>query len=298
MTWSAVHTIPYSTAADWHTAFQYLFGTFLPSLPGMATGAHPDASVFKRKFSRTSTNLYTGSNYTEYFWATWVNTTPTALNLYRDGTYTSTPGDLCTDATNLVGASLPTVTGAIRFWKSDVNPRAGLMTKGKAVVWWEPGWTAAAHYDAGTWTGTTATCLRSFIFPFTIAANYGYRCGPPDVNNGTSASEFFWGPSPGIQATAGGYYSQTRIDMNCSFMNYANSGTPSPSSGSELLFVGVGNDIGFYRANPSSSTNRAIASTITGQLALCAGRYYLMGLGSVGSTSLMWDMGTSEPDFS
>jgi hypothetical protein len=298
MTWSAVHTIPYSTTADWHTGFTYLFGTFLPSLTGMAAGNHPDASTFKKKFSRTSLNLYTGASYTEYFWITWGSATaPANLNMYRDGTYTSVPGDLCTDTTNLVSASLPVAAGNIRFWTSSVNPRAGLMTKGKAVIWWEPGFSAAAHYEFPGWVGTAATCMRSHIFPYT-PTNIPWRCGPPDVSTGTSTVENYWGPSPGVPATGLNYTIQTRIDMGCTFMGYQSSGVATPNTGTELLFGSVGNDIGFYRAAPCSTTNRNVASSTVGQVALCSGRYYLMGVGGTGGTSLVWDMGTSEPDMS
>lgn len=303
MTWTVTHTLPGSTGAENHAALVYLFDTFLPTRAGSATGAHPDASVFKRKFSRTTTNMIGGGSYVEYFWVNWGSSTaPTTLNMYRDGTYTSTPGDLCTDVTNLIASTLPTgVNGSWRFWTSDQNPRAALMTKGKSVVYWEPGFETLASYDRGGWTGTTATCLRSFTFPFASLLS-GWRVGPPHVNTGTSTSEYYWGPALGVTTASTGYYGTTdRIEMNVPFMAFDNASSSSPTTGAEIISGGVGNDVGFFRPGSPSDTSRFIGNSgtgATGLLMLASGRYYLLGRAITTHMSMVWDMGTSEPDLS
>lgn len=304
MTWTVTHTIPFSTNADFHTAFVYLFDTFLPTKAGMTTGAHPDASAFKRKLKRTTTNMFGGGSYEEYFWVSWVSTTnPTTLVFYRDGTYTSAPGDLGTDATNVVTGSLPTgVAGSIRFWSSDQNPRAALVTKGKAVMYWEPGFPTLASYDRGGWTGTAATCIRSFVFPFIPQSpGIGLRCGPPNINTGTSTLEYYWGPSLGVTTPASGYYGITdRLDMNVPFVTFDSTSIGSPSTGAEPVCGGLGNDVGVWRPASPAGTDRYIATSSngTGALVLASGRYYLIGRNTVSQISTAWDMGATEPDFS
>jgi hypothetical protein len=298
MTWSLSHTVAYSTNADLHTAMVYLFDTALPALSQITTSAHPDASSFKRRFQRvTPNNLENGTNMTEYFWATWNNTSPDTLYLYEDATYTTVPGDTATDTTTSVSSNLALTVFAgesVKFWTSDQNAKALLVTRGKQVLFWEPGFANANYELDETWDGTV-DYKGSVIFPGTYNS-YCYGANRPISTSGGGTSEYPWRPA--LSVTNGtGYNGRDQIMMNVPFM-WAGSTNTAGSVGAGMLFGGVGNDVGMYR--PYAAANSEVAwqnTTGAGALWLVDGRYYL----APSNKGLSWaqtifDFGTSEPD--
>ena len=302
MTWSLQHSIPATTNSDNHTALVYLFDVMLASLTQWTVAAHPDASAHKRKGTRTSTNLLDGTTYSEYFWWNWGSTSPTTLNSYEDATYTTTPGDLCTDTTNTRASNLNT-PGAIassswKFWTSDVNSKAFLATRGKTIMFWEPGWTAATFYD-DTWDGSVDS-RRTQIFPLTNDVA-GYYTGFPGPSSATTTTENVMYPAIGV-STNPYYIEASRIDMNVPWMfDGSTNAAPAASSAMQTIaFGGLGNDVGVYRPANAISAARVWRNTSNdGELFLVDGRYYLAVAGDgLNYFTNVFDMGTSEPDFS
>jgi hypothetical protein len=282
-----------------HTAMVYLFDTALPALSQITTAAHPDASTFKRIFTRvTPNNLDNGTNFTEYFWVNWQSTTaPNTLLVYEDATYTTTPGDTATDTTSSVSSNLSTTVftaESVKFWTSDQNAKALLVTRGKQVLFWEPGF-ANANYEGDTaWDGSVDR-KATMIFPGTYNT-FCYGANRPISTSGGGSSEYPWRPA--LSTTNGtGYIESDQIQMNCPFM-WAGGTAGSGATGAGILFGGVGNDVGMYR--PAAAANSEVSwqnTTGAGSLWLVDGRYYL----APSNKDLSWaqtifDMGTVEPD--
>ena len=204
MTWSLLNTITPTTTADNHTMFTYLFDTAMQGRGGWTTAAHPDASSFKRKYSITLPNPNRGgANDTRYYWANWSSTSPTALTIYGDATYTTTPGDLCTYTTynstqNAYGNGVTNNYGSYRFWTSDQNTGAMLVTMGKRLAFYWPGWTewALPLGSADSWDGTKGPANMYWPFPAMGVGNYNmYMRGSPtaDNNSGSYYVNTWWG---------------------------------------------------------------------------------------------------------
>lgn len=296
MTWSLSHTIAYSSDADSHTAMGYLFDTALPALSQITVSAHPDASSTKRSVKRTTTSLFTNASYEEYFWVNWSSTSPTSINWYEDATYTTTPGDTGTDATNLVSSSmtLNLTNQSWKFWTSDQNANALLVTRGKTLMLWEPGWSVAALMEDPSWTGASDS-LRTQIFPG-LNSSFLYSTGWPSTSSATTSSEYTLVPS--LAVNSGTYWDGPRIDMNCPWMFTSSTGG-APGTLAQFAFPGVGNDVGMYRPAVSNTSERLLRNTSNdGELFLVNGRYYLNSAGAgTSGVSVMFDFGTSEPDF-
>lgn len=296
MTWSLSNTIAYSSDADSHSAMVYLFDTALNGLAQMTVTAHPSASSTKRSVKRTSTSMFTGANYDEYFWVDWSTTSPTSVSWSEDATYSVTPGDTGTDSTNTIASSMTTnlTNESWKFWTSDQNTKALLVTRGKTLMLWEPGWSAATLMEDPSWTGATDS-LRTQIFPG-LNASFLYSTGWPSTASATTSSEYSIVPS--LSVNSGTYWDGPRVDMNCPFTFTASTGG-APAAGSQFAFPGVGNDVGFYRPATSVTSERLLRNTATdGLLFLIDGRYYLSSSGSgTSNPSYMFDMGTIEPDF-
>lgn len=298
MTWSLSNTVTYSSGADSHAALVYLFDTALSGLSQWTVSAHPDASSYKRKAKRTSTTLFGGGSYEEHFWINWSSeTAPTTMSWYEDATYTSSPGDLCTDTTNVSSSSL--TSGGIdsldwKFWTSDQNSKALLVTRGKSIVFWEPGFSAAALMEDPDWTGASDS-RRTQIFPG-LRSLYTYMTGWPSTNSNTTTAEYCWFPSLGNYGGTG-YWDGERIDLNVPFMATATTNAV-PSQGAGFLFAGLGNDVGCYR--PATTSNAYIQMSNTGnqgQLMLANSNYYLLSYDSVSYAQMAFNFGTSEPTF-
>lgn len=297
MTWSLSHTISYVDNGSNHTALGYLFDTALPALSTWTTGAHPDASSYKRVMTRTTTTLYGGGAYSEYFWANWSSTSPTTLSMYEDATYTSSPGDLATDTTNQYSGNLTSGlnTESWKFWTSDENSNALLVTRGKSIMFWEPGYTGAALMEDSTWDGSSDS-KRTQIFPG-LRSGYLQGTGRPQTTSATTTSEFSWVTLVSSQSGTG--YVEDRIDMNVPFGWTGSTTSLSTGAGTGLLFYGVGDDVGWYRSNTSASSERYWqSSSYQGNLWLVGSRYYLSPwYQGTAYNQMMFDFGTSEPDF-
>ena len=299
MTWSLSNTVTYSSGADSHTALEYLFDTALSGLSNWTVSAHPSASSTKRVAKRTTTTLYGGGAYSEHFWVDWASSSnPTSLTVYEDATYTTSPGDLATDTTNQKASSL-TLGGvdslAWKFWTSDQNANALLVTRGKAIIFWEPGYSVANLMEDPSWDGSSDS-RRGQIFPG-LRDSLLWMTGWPDTNSPTTGSEYSWTHGAGSQVGSG-FWDGERIDLNVPFIATGTSSS-SPTTAGRFLFPGTGNDVGVYRpASPTSSGMFWCNPSSVGNLMLANSNYYLTSYDDTAKIQMVFLFGTSEPNFS
>ena len=144
MTWQVENTIPYvndGTSEDQETAaLKYFFDTFLPS-KGWTVSFRDgeDATSRYRIFQRNFTDVFTGNPDKHYLWVDIVGRVQ-----YEDATYTTTPGDLGTNARNQVAFNWHTGTSewtqhSYKFWGSTENSKAFIVTRWDHVLAWDLG---------------------------------------------------------------------------------------------------------------------------------------------------------------
>ena len=309
MAWSLLNTITPSTNADNHTMFTYLFDTAMQGRGGWTVAAHPDASAFKRKYSITLPNPNRdGANDTRHYWVNWSTTSPTTLFIYGDATYTTVPGDLCTYTTYVssqgnFGNVVSNNYGSYRFWTSDVSPGALLVTAGKRLVFFWPGWTewALPLKGADTWDGTKGPAGMAWPHPAIGSGNYGLTVFGY-IGSDNSASPFYAHPWFGDNYTLmTGAFPNPTLFKAPPYLYVSNGSQPGPST--YVLAAGSSDVYGWF---PGSSYNgnsnyRYIGSlSLTGQVVqdTNTSRYYYVTSASSAHMSMAFDMGLSEPDMS
>lgn len=309
MTWTLTNTIADSSTssgtAESHTAMQYLFDTYLPA-KGWTVSAHPDASAYKRVFSRTTAANMIGQTLPLYYWANWSSVTPNTLNVYADLTYTSTPGDVANNTSvygsmnwnsaSYIGAGLPW-----RFWSSDQDTGATLVTRGKKVYWYMPDFQNDIHamlLDTD-WDGSSqnqTTC----VMPFTNQDIMRSAKWPMYTNTSNGRAH--------VRPNAASYNNVPMTATHTLIHNITwvatNGSSAYNDSSTQPLFV-TGNDVSVFRNTVDNYTMTFWnGPTVSNTLLLSNGRYYLCtnnssSLDTVGGNgSIAFDMGTTEPDFS
>ena len=182
MTWSLSNTVTWSSStaiADHRSAWTYFFDTFLHGVSTFTTSAWPatvtDGNIY-RKLKLTMTNTYTNAAYNMYYN---VRLTDDELELFIDALYTTNPQDssslgtalqqnrdfnlanpVYSTSTNPTGYNYPdgssTNFGDYKFWTSSENTDARLLTKGRRILFYWPGWTSGFFYEDSTWNGSTS----------------------------------------------------------------------------------------------------------------------------------------------
>lgn len=181
MTWSLSHTIPWSNefaSANHQQAWIYFFDTFLNGVSTHTTTQWPAAtSEFAyRKLKITLTNKYTNAPYNMYFS---VRISDEFLEIYIDGLYTVNPQDATSigsfdhaggtpelqyifnltrlNASRVYALTYPdgasTNFGDYKFWTSNENTDARLVTKGRRILFYWPGWSSGYFYEDSNWDG-------------------------------------------------------------------------------------------------------------------------------------------------
>lgn len=299
MTWTLEHTIAWDgNNSTNHDALVYLFDTYMPAR-GFTTAAHPDASAFKRKFQKTYTNTLAPGNVTMYWWANWSNTTPTSFTIYEDGVFTATPGDLCTSTTNGLGAGFNASSYAFyaadwKFWVSDQIPNSSLVTRGKKVIWYDPGNTAIGSVDNGAWTAGNHN-PSTHVFPF-IASSYSMRFYNAPFLSGTTSVSYYVIPS----FTWGGSFNSGMNDtLYQNFaMNYTTAASSIQSQTCYGFHINSSDALLHYPGSSLTTTDMTYSTGTSEEGVLCEvnGRWYIRTNSSMNRISFMFDMGTSEPD--
>lgn len=309
MTWTLTNSIANadsgSGTAEAHTAMQYLFDTYLPS-KGWTVGAHPDASAFKRKLSITTAANIKGETVTMNYWANWNSVTPNQMTLYGDLTYTSVPGDLATDTATSVpmywnSGSYAGVGSSWRFWSSDQDAGATLVTRGKKVYWYMPGFQDKIYMmlNDSSWDGSYRN-NTTHVFPYSNL-DVGRAARYPMWKDPTNSLTFI---RPNV-----GSFNTTPLTASLVMMRGFTWGMTNNSSAYNdqyfyPLYTG-GSDVAMVR-NTINNYVLVFKSGVTtaDTLLLSNGKYYLCtntpaNINSVsGNGAIAFDMGASEPDFS
>lgn len=184
MTWSLSHTVSWdntTAAADHRAAWTYFFDTFINGISTHTTTQWPstigDGQVY-RKLKITLTNKYTNAPYNMYFS---VRLSDQFMEIYIDPLYTTTPQDATSigsfdyaggtpelqyifNLTRLNTSRVYALTypdaassnfGDYKFWTSNENTDARLVTKGRRILFYWPGWSSGYFYEDSNWNGQT-----------------------------------------------------------------------------------------------------------------------------------------------
>jgi hypothetical protein len=300
MTWTLVNSIVDTsngaTGVPFHTAMVYLFDTYLAAR-GWTIQAHPSGFAYRRRAAYTlTTNFFTGNSHTFRYWADWASTTAANyMYLYEDATYTSTPGDLATDTTNSAGifynsSSYAGASNNWRFWASDQVANATLVTRGKKVVWYHPGFTTGGFFvDAARVPGTDDN--SSCMFPLTQDTWRWFNAPDNTGISGSTASVIQMLSSSGLT-----YMSGPRLFQGIPF---GPSTASSNSTNTFVSFVVNTPDVLLYHTN-SNSTDKTIpvVAGTNGVTVLSNSKYYLMTKADANQHCLAFDLGATEPDLS
>lgn len=285
MAFSLSHTIAGTTATS--TALAYMFDTFIPNY-GWTTSAHPNGNSVYRSLSRSYTNQLTGNTLTNYHWVRW--TSANNYQMYEDATYTTVPGDL---GTNTVGNTTniyenSSFTGKDwKFWTSSERSIASLVTRGKYVIWFDPGVTDVFAYEDTAWNGSIDRGTTHF-FPYNY--NYGHfiHLNAPAQNN-TSYNQYQLLP-----VHEGTPYYQPSVDSIIKGFDYAySSDVNSVHYGTAYRITG--NDMVLHVPGSGNQNNKGIGGA--GVVVQVGSDYYFRLTGGMNQTAPMLYMGTSEPDF-
>ena len=297
MTWTNTHTIPWVDNTTMHDAWVYLYDTYLSSKSMFTVSAHPDASAFKRSYEVTYNNIFTGTTAKNYFYTNWVTITGTgSWTTYKDSTYTTLPGDLGTSNVNAVshGTSLylnPNL--AFRFWTSDLDSNACLVTRGKRVFFYWPGNQNYFIYEDSGWDGTGDN-LTSHIFPYARGNTYWYMSGAP-ITGTTTGTEYYVAIYPQKNnAVTNSFRPDTLLYKSPTF-NYSD-GTTSLTGNSCPLTTVPADQAVLHTANTTSGN--FIVSSQDGLVLLLNGTEYWYAAAGSNYQPLCFYMGTSEPDMS
>lgn len=287
MTWSLSNTITYVDASTNTTAMQYLIDTFLPTV-GWSTSAHPSGSSTKRSLNRAYTNQLTGNTLTNYHWIDIVSSV--TFYSYEDATYTTVPGDLGTNTTNRVDCTYENgaYTGLDwKFWTSSERSSASLVTRGKYVIWFDPGATDVFAYEDTSWNGSAHTGSTHF-YPFNYSHSVLYFGNAP-VTTPTNTIEFYL-----IPTHEGTQYHQPSVDSIIKGFDYSYTATTSEITSGPAYRI-TGNDIVLHVPGAGGINNKNIGGA--GVVVQVGSDYYFRLTGGMNNVAPMLYMGTSEPDF-
>ena len=300
MAWSLSNTITWSSNADNHTAMVYLFDTVLSGFTNISVSTHPDASSFKRSWTRSSDSLVTGASYVEYFWVNWGSTSPTSLSVYNDETYTSVPGDLGTDTLNSVIVDLDPVDLDWKFWVSDVNSNSVIVTRGKRVIFAEIAPSEAYLFEDSGWTSSGNT-VRSQFFPMHHGDDQWLhgRCWPQA--DASSSLESALIPLIGKESIGDVGEADTTVFWGSGISTATTNTSTTPGDDTFPVYPYIQSDVGTIVYNSASGSSRYAGLGFSdGKLILDStnSRYYLQPINTAGDSVLVFDMGTSEPNLS
>ena len=187
---------------------------------------------------------------------------------------------------------------AWKFWTSDQDTSATLVTRGKKVYWYMPGFQSGISFMLldPTWDGSSST-RTTHIFPMTN----GYQpraCGRP-LETGTGS--YYINPMIGSINN----FSTTETYFMVSNLGWYASKASSYNDVYSMHMYNTGSDVLYVKNTINNYTNNYwTGSNQNNCLLLSNTKYYLCtndptSLSTVGGNgAIAFDMGTSEPDFS
>jgi hypothetical protein len=305
------NTINVTDSASYHSAIVYFWDTLVNGSTGWTVSAHPDASAFKRRFTyQFADNIYDpGNTYTVYSWCTWGSTTPsnnTSISCYEDALYTSTPGDQATN-TNHSEVISPSESGAVtfngnhRFWRSDQNTRAFLWTVGNRLQTYSYGPSICYAITDSDWAAGNSPGVHNAATWYSLFGSqtgYDVTIANGPVAPGSTTSEqtttidwrpYLWGNDNTYM-----WFDYNATDTTITaplHASYDASGAGQPA------MTGATTDITAWW--PHNATTTAFAQPANAPLnKIQANSNWYLGKGNLTQPMLMFNFGTTEPDFS
>jgi len=312
MTWTLLNEIATNgTQAQLDSIFQYHFDTALAGRTGFTVSAHPNGST-RRSFSYTAPNPKKGgADSTRYYWAQWNGTSPSQITYYADATYTTVPGDLGTygfmdSVSGGWDLAANTPYGNYRWWISDLNPRALLVTVGKRMGFYWPGFTEWALDEKGEdiWDGNAnpAPVGMQWPMPYCGSGNYNGHCFGSRTSPNSSSNNYmgplYW---PGTRTAFASGYPDPSFFINPPHA-YMPQGTPS--TGTYVIAPGGGDDVAGYWPGAifTGTTDTPHVGSLYQQGMVLQdtndSKYWFAAIASNAYECLAFDMGLTEPDFS
>lgn len=185
MTWSLQNTINWETntsVSDHNAAWAYFFDTFINGVStwhvtGWPGGTQPEYRKVKITLNNKYNNNAAYDMYFEVHIGALLDGVAYGLRIMLDAQYTSSPQDndsitkfnISAEPTGLFNQfdsgfgktgvleypdAISSGYGPYKFWISDQNNDARLVTKGRRVVFYWPGWTSGYFYEDSNWDGT------------------------------------------------------------------------------------------------------------------------------------------------
>jgi hypothetical protein len=297
MSFSLAHTIAQDNTDDASRAakivdvYTYFFDTFLPAR-GWTTTVKNSTS---RGAIQPFTDLRTNTTDSFYHWCSWNTSGTYTLNCYEDSTYTTTPGDLMTDTTNLV--TLTSITGSalyatsdFKFWTSDEDSSLFFVTQGyklhlygcKPKVWVRD---AHSGYPASPSTDRDSTHLMMWGNTSCAYTNLPKYLG----NNGNEVNLFINQPSKYELSTNPVFVRDFELNDNTSTIGAVDF-----------------SDFRYYAPAESARNIAAVNREIDNMSALSLYKYLVnstdwwvvTGTNVNAEGGLAWYCGTTEPDIS
>lgn len=291
MAWSLSHTMPGGGSLN-ITAQEYLFDTILAGMPGHTISAHPSGGTRRLWKREVTTSVVTNAVFPEYMW---VIIYDDELRVYADKTYTTVPGDKGSDSASFISSNIDAFDSFDwKFWTSDLNPNAVLVTRGKYMVFADVAAPLGYHVEDGVWDGSRSA--RTCVFPL-LAAQYWYQptCKPWTISAGNT--------SEGAMVQA--MYPGGKLSVNDDYVVAWGVGTlaagsnNNPASSVSPIYAYMQEDVGQFHlasAGPRYTTSSSSAGSLI--LDTTSNKYLFQPSVATSGSALVFDMGSTEPDMS
>lgn len=276
--------------AECRNALDYFFGTFLPARGWTNTFV----STNRYRHQWPVTNVM-NSNATEnmYGWSTY---TGTQLFQYEDATYTTVPGDLGTDITNVVVMTFWSSGSTYKdkdwkFWTSTEDTSLYLVTQGTKTWFWGCKPQAAVHRENATYTTAANVDTYDTHYYFPMATQWYEGNAPSDTNTSSTETTLQLSVEESQYVKPDGL----AFAKNLTFVNAANN--------CFRAFIGYNdirrkvNDLAY---RPISATSTSTFTTDTLEKYLVNSTDWWVSYGGITTTGhyMAFNFGTTEPDFS
>lgn len=291
MTWTLAGTTS-NTSNSYIANWREVFRTYLNTRTGWSCTEAPD-STSRTLCTYTFTDVRTNAPFTFYSYNS---------NQYwgRCSTFNGTPGDKTTDtrARDTLYTTSPTTGQVWRIWYSSENPRAMLVTFGKAILMWFDGFSQAyvmpGTQDRADWLASGAVDDSSSWWGPAFIQVPMFHGAPHETGSGSADYVTSGWQHNGLNGTLGPamydnipiystYDGNHHLDDYSVWLysvNQADVRFHSPDAGSTLYSHG-------YSLGNSASA-----------LILSNNRYWLRRDASLIRNSWIFDFGDTEPDFS
>lgn len=309
MAWTNVYTATGGSDTEAETFWTYFLDTYLNSKEEWTVTAHPNGDGNYRSVQITRPNIYdNGADSTCHMWVRFYGSIGWyEWRWYFDRTYTTTPGDLgtYTSTVSTMTRDWHDFSGSFRVWESSTDPRAILVTKGKWIAFYWPGpenWMLKQdeEWNNGNRPGDISGSAQ--LGPYVGSAAYQgpITCGYPVT---TSTYAYGMVPDFGGNASQVGQTTPPEPLMLAGVSFFTNTGSNSyPGISSIQLFPRTGTDVLVWDpAETSTDDDRYFADATTAGVLMfntSDNKYYLTGDSDLSKRFCVFDMGTTEPDFS